>query len=181
MWPCTVLNTQPLLCTITLQPVTRQPLPQDHYWCCSAIGWCHRGPHLQATSCQWVTVCGPAQPLVSTAVGLFPKCQWVTVSGPAQPLVSATGGPYPISGPAQPLVGAKVCPSPKRPIVNEWLLVVLPSHWSVPQWAPTLLVVLLSRWLVPQWAPTLLVVLLSHWSVPQWAPPPRDQLSMSDC
>ena len=174
MWPCTAVNTQPLLCTITLQPVTRQPLPQDHYWCCSAIGWCHKGPLPQATNCQWVTVSGPGQPLVSAIVGLYPRWPLVVLvshwsapqwaPSPADQL-SMSDCPYPISGPAQPLVGATV--GPPQATNCQWVTVSGPAQPLVSDIVG----------LYPKWP---LVVLVSHWSVPQWAPPPNNQLSVSD-
>ena len=40
---------------------------------CLAIGWCCCGSRPKATNCPWVTVSGPAQPLVSAAVGPIHK------------------------------------------------------------------------------------------------------------
>lgn len=85
---------------------------------------------------------------------------------------------------AQPLIGAAKGPPPKWPTVNEQLIVVLLSHWSVLhgplsqvlncQWV-TVLVFLLNHYSFNGPSPKrpagerLLMVLFSHWSVLQWA------------
>lgn len=151
---------QPLTHSHCCAPLPCSLLLGNHYRC-SAIGWCHKGPTPQATNCQWVTVSGPAQPLVSAIVGLYPRwpwswtvigqhhsrpsqltnCQWVTapISGPCPAIGWCHSGPptatncqwVTVSGPAQPLVSAIAGLYPK------WPLVVLVSHWSVPQWGPS--------------------------------------------
>ena len=68
---CAALSTQLLLSSHT-------PLPGNIYYLettngCSAIGRCHNVPLPQVSNCQWVTVSGPAQPLVADTVGPSPK------------------------------------------------------------------------------------------------------------
>ena len=96
------------------------PLPSDQlsvsdcWWSCSAIGWHGSGSLPQAANCQWVTVGGPAQSLVG---------QWAP---PPSDQLSVRYCWWSCS-----VIGWSVGPSPKRPTVSEWPLVVLLSYWLV--------------------------------------------------
>ena len=101
---------------LSLHPVTRERLPQDHEGSCSAIGQHCSGPRPQATNCQGVAVSGLIQP---TPVRQSGGCQvenQVRGGFPAfSPGSSSSPGPGPLGKLGSPAnrLGVLSCRTPE--------------------------------------------------------------------